>query len=238
MKGILLAAGHGRRLANHLQGMPKFRLTLKGEPLLLHQARNFLRLGVRELAIVVRPEHAALANNILSKENAIPKFFLVHSQSETGFGSFQLGSKRLGATRYFLGMIDSVLVDKELGEFRTYCTGHHGDFVVGCTDYIDDEKPTYVVLDDDGRVIDVGRQCGPSSYVTAGYYLCPANFSIQSSFAADQGVNSLSDYLGFYTRHHGPGYPFVFHNMIDVDTIQDLRLAEKQLDSNEGIREE
>ena len=59
MKGIILAAGRGTRLAPLTDFIPKCLLPVRGKPLAQHSVEAMVRAGIRDICLVVRPDQAS-----------------------------------------------------------------------------------------------------------------------------------------------------------------------------------
>lgn len=54
MKGLILAAGRGKRLAPWTKLIPKALIPIKGRPLLGHVVLQFRKTGIKDIGIVIR----------------------------------------------------------------------------------------------------------------------------------------------------------------------------------------
>jgi molybdenum cofactor cytidylyltransferase len=86
---IVLAAGLSRRM-----GRPKLLLELEGRPIIRHAVERVISAGIRELIIVVPPEHEALARAL----SGLAVRFAVNPTPEAGQGSsVSIGVRALAA---------------------------------------------------------------------------------------------------------------------------------------------
>jgi NDP-sugar pyrophosphorylase family protein len=232
MLSVLLAAGHGSRLRPVLGNKPKFLLEVDGKPLLVHQLNNLQLSGATEVIIVVRPEYKTITDEVLGHAPKNISSTIITRGSSSGFESFCSAGDLVRGQRFILLTIDSIFQKQDLTRFRDQHAVLTDEFLVGSTSYIVDEKPSYVVVDQSLKVINIVRNHN-SQFVTAGIYSCPPDFYDYTNQAIAMGINSMTNYLGFYVHQKRPGILFVFPKMIDIDTPEDIRLAEEWLKSEE-----
>src|SRR3989344_578273 len=234
MYALLLAAGDGRRLQQVLKGNPKPLLKVGGKSLLEHQLRNLQILGVNSLIVVTKP---SFKNQIKRVVTSYPlRCKIIVKNTKNGFESLLLSSKELKGKKFVLLTIDSIYKPGDLKKFRIKLSNNQKaeSFLVGVTSLNQDTKPTFVLLDDNEKIVNIGRTYNTSSLITAGIYICPSDFFTYVEQAKKTGINSLSEYLDFYVTHSKHGNLYLFAKTVDVDTPKDINLAEDLLRSRKN----
>ena len=56
MKGLILAAGEGKRLRPLTKVLPKALITIGGRPLITYQLLTFKKAGISDVGIVIKPQ--------------------------------------------------------------------------------------------------------------------------------------------------------------------------------------
>lgn len=102
MRGIILAAGRGRRLESVLPEMPKCLLTFGGKSLIQHQISALTQAGISDVVVVVGYKHEAIrehlkdmpcaityvVNEIFDRTNTIYSLWLARDYFDRGFVYF------------------------------------------------------------------------------------------------------------------------------------------------------
>jgi NDP-sugar pyrophosphorylase family protein len=110
----------------------------------------------------------------------------------------------------------------------------NADVIVASTDFIDDEKPLYIKLDEDGGVVDFYDTADNFEFVTGGLYLFKKEIRDEISDAIVADTNQLRNFLRFLIKKEFRIQTFRFSKIIDVDHISDIKAAESYLSEIAG----
>ena len=67
MKGLILAAGDGKRMKKHFPGTPKCFVEINGKPMVLYNIFLLKKAGIRKIGIVIKPRNIVFLKNLLKK---------------------------------------------------------------------------------------------------------------------------------------------------------------------------
>lgn len=223
MKGGIIAAGVGRRLARGGVTVPKPLVRLLGETLIGRAIREAARAGAQRLAIIVNPRFPEVISHLSGRAWPVPLDLLVWD-SPSSLESFLALKPYLQTGPFLLLTVDAVLASGALAAFVTKACQAPAAGALGLTDLIDDEKPLYVEVDETGRILALGG--GPSPYITAGcYFFEPQVFDFEVP-ARQQGLKALREFLGLLVVKGFPLQGIPVGPAVDVDHPEDIARAE------------
>jgi NDP-sugar pyrophosphorylase family protein len=230
MKAGIIAAGDGSRLREGGFALPKPLVPVGGVPLLERVLRGLIEAGVEEVALCVNARMPEVAEFVRSLSLAVPLRLVVKSPPSSMHSLYEL-RPHLEGDRFVLCTVDSVLAPGALAGFvRGFAAWPECELYLGVTDFVDDEKPLYLRLAEDGRVTALGEPAAGSGLVTAGLYgLSPRAFPILARAVA-AGKEKLRTFLallldeGLEARGHHLG------KVVDVDRPADVAVAERFLE--------
>lgn len=224
MKGAVIAAGDGSRLGSF--AVPKPLVPVGGVPLLERVLTGLVEAGVDELALIVNARMPEVAEHARSLALGVPLELVIKSTPSSMHSLHEL-RQHLGGDRFVLCTVDSVLAPGALAGFvRGFAARPETELYLGVTDFVDDEKPLYIRLAEEGRVTALGEGAEGSPLVTAGLYgMSPRAFPVLARAVA-AGKERLRTFLallleeGLEARGHHLG------KVVDVDRPSDVAVAE------------
>lgn len=228
VKAGIIAAGEGSRLKAEGMGGPKPLVPVNGVPLIERLIRSFRRNGIEEVVTIVNEYSLSVKEFVESRNFGIPVRFVVKTTESSMHSLFEL-SPHLREGPFLLSTVDSVFSEREFAAFLASAASRPGaDAVLAVTEFIDDENPLYVRLDESGRIVSFGEP-GPAPMVTGGLYVfSPAVFG-EIGTVRSLGISRLRNFLGHLL---GTGYRlegFSFSKIVDVDHVRDIGTAERLL---------
>jgi len=125
---------------------------------------------------------------------------------------------------------DSIYIPGTLTDLLAYSANlSQGEMILGVTSFIDDEKPLYAALDQEGYITALGEK--QTSYVTTGVYLMPPG-----AFSMGKGRTfpALRKFLGFLLENGVKCRGFNMGKSLDVDRPEDIIEAEKFITTFDG----
>ncbi len=222
----IIAAGRGSRLSASHPGLPKPMIPVAGAPLCHWVARALAEAGVERVTLLRNSRGRAVEESL---RQAFPRLDWTFLEADTAssWESFRLVAKTLARTepRFLMSTVDAVFAAGQTGFFADQAAGCAA--ALALTDFIDDEKPLWADLGEDGRVAALGPAARTRRYATAGLYFLTA--AVSESMPSAESFDSLRAYLASLVlgEHAVRGVPL--SKAIDVDRPEDVRQAEQFL---------
>jgi NDP-sugar pyrophosphorylase family protein len=231
LRAGILGAGLGSRLKTAAGAKPL--APLKGGKNLLEILLERFRLnGIKEIACALRAELITEDLRAHLPQTAGLSYLFVNTESSLHTLAELIG--KLGTSSPVLfSMADTVLLAEDLSRFVAFCAAlPRGESAVLVTPFVDDEKPLWVSVDSQGRVLRFGSEKG--HYVTSGmYYLSPAAMELALKEVAS-GTHKMRNFLANLVNARDPVRAFVVTKTIDVDHPSDLEKAAQFLSDDQG----
>lgn len=220
MKGVVLAAGKGKRFGDE---KPKLLARLLDKTLVEHAVLALRRAGVKDVIVVYSDERV---KKTLSKYPGVR--FVYNEAVERGNGySLLKASGAVGGDSFILLMGDHVCEPgniKRMLELRA-----EGILLAVEKDYggRNIAEATKVLLRN-GRIVDIGKRLKRFNALDTGLFLCsPRVFEIAGSFKESFSVN---DVMRKASREGALyAYDITGSRWMDVDTKEDLKRAETMI---------
>lgn len=234
VKGVILAAGDGDRLAPLTLDRPKPLVPVLGKPMIEYTLESFARAGVEDVTIVVGYLSHKLQKHVGDgRRFGLQVQFVYNPDYEKGNAlSLYAAREAVGDSPFILAMSDHLvsqaLVQRALERGGNACSL--------CVDYkplplIVDEA-TKVLVDAEGRIRSIGKEISPWNGVDTGVFLLtPEVFEAIERVMDEKGDCELSDAMTWLINQ-GSGLiacDVTGSFWMDVDTLQDLKLAERLL---------
>jgi NDP-sugar pyrophosphorylase family protein len=226
MKAGILAAGDGSRLAADGITTPKPLVRVGGMSLIERTMRALVDAGVDEIAFVVNPRMTGVCDAVRTFALPVPVHGVI-KDTPSSMHSLHALAPRLRHERFVLCTVDSVMRGREFHGFvHSYASRPERDVLLSYTDFVDDEKPLRIGLDEAERVVALGAAAASSPLVTLG--LCgmtPSVFPLLERAVAE-GEQRLRNFLA---RLLSSGLQVFGHRIskgIDVDRPHDIQVAE------------
>ena len=194
---LVLAAGHGSRLRDHVAVPHKALVQLEGEPLLLRTCRMLDRLGLREITIVTGHEGAALRSAIEGASGLEAKLgFVENSDWRLANGLSVLAAAGVLERDYLLMMADHLL-DPEMIAGMCCAELVAGEVVLAVDRKLDTiydmDDATKVRLEGE-RIVEIGKEITDYNAIDTGLFACGAALvACLAEVRAQQGDASLTD---------------------------------------------
>ena len=226
MKFAVIAAGAGSRLADEGMSVPKPLVTVCGEPMIGRLLRIMRGCGAEGISVIVNPANTGTIEYLESVSD-IYNLNPVIKATESSMHSLYELSPWLRGDKSCVTTVDTVFREEEFRAYVDYFSRSEADGVMGVTDFVDDEKPLYVGVDEYnmiGGFYDVESGC---RYVSGGIYgLTGKSFdTLERCVAAGQSrMRAFQRQLvadGLRLEAYG------FGQIIDVDHISDIAKAEE-----------
>jgi len=225
MKAGIIAAGLGERLVAARITQPKPLVPVAGRALIDYGLCAVEAAGVHAVACIVNEQSAGIEAHCRS---AFPRlhFDFVRRTTPSSMESLFTLAPFLQDARFVLLTVDAVFAPAVLQDFAARAERRTADVVLAVSDFVDDEKPLWVRLADDGRVEALGPPAQGSGLVTAGFYVFEPVIFREVAVARTRGFTALRQFLGHLRasgyRVDGERVP----KTVDVDRPEDIAAAE------------
>ena len=229
MKYAIIAAGEGSRLVQEGVKIPKPLVKLNGIPLIDRLVDIFMKNDAESISIIVNNEMKDVQSHITSLQSSIsvPLNIVVKSTPSSMHSFFEL-SRFLKTDKFCLTTVDTIFKEDEFSQFiQAFITDKEMDGMMAVTDYIDDEKPLYVGVNND-KIINgfFDRADNSLKYISGGIYclshraITTLNYCMENNFSKMRNYQRqlIADGLNL------KAYPFT--QIVDVDHVKDIIKAE------------
>ena len=250
MRFAIIAAGEGSRLKDEGIAVPKPLVGIGGERLIDRLLRIFVDNGADDIVVICNDRSPLVADRLRSVQRsglcgrAVPLRFIVGS-TPSSMHSLYAMSGMLAGEPFVLTTVDTVFDEREFSRYVAVFR-RSADCLMGVTDYVDDEKPLYVGVDDDMTVTGYydsapgatrrgrfqSRPFGP--YVSAGIYgLQPSALAVLER-CIRRGEARMRNFQRALLREGETLRAFAFSHVFDIDHASDITKAERRV----ALREE
>ena len=231
LKYGLIAAGQGSRLVAEGITVPKPLVKVGGEALIDRLLRVFVENEAESISLIINEEMKEVREHLATLNLPVPLHVVVKSTPDSFHSFFELMPYLKGG-KFCLTTVDPIFKEDE---FRQYI--HHFmedetvDALMGVTDYIDDEKPLYVKVDEDtlritGYANEVYEGC---RYISGGIYCMNQQVLSLLPKAMNAGVKRMRGFQQYLVDAGMKVQAWPFSKVIDIDHATDIEKAENFL---------
>ncbi|MDE6033736.1 MAG: NTP transferase domain-containing protein [Muribaculaceae bacterium] len=233
MHYAIIAAGEGSRLVGEGLNVPKPLVDLDGRPMIKRLIDIMMECGAESLSVIVNEQMTEVREYLEGLRLPVP-FHIVVKSTPSSMHSFYEVSRvfSAGAAKFVLTTVDTIFRPED---FRAYVNAFESsaqiDGLMGVTDYIEDEKPLYVEVDEaDMNILGFKDADYPGSkYISAGIYgLTPKGISVLGQ-CLEAGVSRMRNYQRALISAGLRLEAFAFGKVIDVDHLSDIQRAKELL---------
>lgn len=223
MRAAIIAAGQGSRLA--AAGAIKPLVAVAGKPLIHWVVDGLRSAGCRELTVLTNSRGGAVPPSLTAAFPAM-KFDFMTADTASSFESFRLVSLRLAETEedFLISTVDALIKPEDVARFIKECLAARTDAGLALTRHVDDEKPLWADVDEQGRVTAIGDDAADRRAVTCGlYYVTRAAARRLPDAAAHP---RLRDFWAGLVAGGARVAGVTLSKSLDVDRPEDLAAAE------------
>lgn len=231
MNYAIIAAGEGSRLIREGLSTPKPLIALNGVPLIDRLLDIFCRNEAEAIHIIINETQLSVREHVESTVRRVPIHWIVQSTPSSLHSFYEL-SRFLQGEKFCLTTVDTVFQPHAFTSFiQAFKNDTENDGLLAVTDYIDDEKPLYVSVDEStGLIRDFHDEPnGNDKYISGGIYgLTPQTIPVLDR-CKEQNIARMRNYQrqliagGFKLKAH------LFDKIMDIDHKKDIQIAEKWL---------
>ena len=236
MKFAIIAAGDGSRLAQEGVTEPKPLVKVRGERLIDRLIRIFMGNNATEIVVICNEQMSDVASHLKMIQGKglnglpVPLRFVVKSTPSSMHSFYELRNF-LRDEPFILTTVDTIFDESE---FHDYVLSFQDkiaqgtDALMGVTDYIDDEKPLYVGVDNVMRIN--GYYDTPqadSHFISAGIYgLTAPSLNILEA-CIEKGESRIRNFQRALVAAGLQIEAYPLTKVFDIDHIDDIRKADE-----------
>lgn len=235
MKYAIIAAGEGSRLAQEGIREPKPLVMVNGERLIDRLLRIFTECGADEIVVVCNDLTTLVSEHLEDiKRNGlggkrIPLRYTVKTTPSSMHSFFEL-SRWLTDGSFCLTTVDTIFSEDDfrqyISAFQKAISSGEADGVMGVTDFIDDEKPLYVSVDEGMNITGFLDKSDTCRYISGGIYgLTPSAIGVLRS-CMERGESRMRNFQRALVSSGSRLRAHVFSKVLDIDHASDIAKAE------------
>lgn len=229
----IIAAGEGCRLAQEGVEKPKPLVCLNGEPMINRLVRIFIANGAERIAIIVNQlnEQTALHMKQLMAQTSACSIELVVKSTPSSMHSFYELATKLDDAPFCLTTVDTVFKEEDFRAYLDSFSKSDADGMMAVTDFIDDEKPLYVEVDEQMKIRNFCDERSDCRFVSGGIYgLTPRALATLKRCIAE-GQHRMRNFQRGLIADGLELKAYRFSKILDVDHATDIQKAEHFLQS-------
>jgi NDP-sugar pyrophosphorylase family protein len=232
MNGLILAAGEGRRLAADGVRQPKSLVQVGGRAQLPHLIGTLRALGCETVTCMV-PFQLARRLSALSSVADQPRITVVGCRTPSSLHTLALGLAAIPSGTVLCTMVDTVMRGTDwttLGNAIQERLDGGTDLVLAVTPYVDDERPVYVAVAEDGTVRGISETPVEPVAVTGGVYGLSNAARAAVRGAIGRQTERLRQFLAFAAAGSLRVTAVSVPRIIDLDRASDLAAANRWIE--------
>lgn len=213
---------------------PKPLVKVGGEVLIDRLIRIFMDNDADEIVIICNDLTTLVARHLLDiqqnglKGRPIPLRFMVKSTPSSMHSFFEL-SPYLTDGPFCLTTVDTIFRPDEfkdyIAAFKT-AVEEGNDGLMGVTDYIDDEKPLYVDVDDDLNITGFLDKSDTCRFISGGIYGLTPKAITTLNGCIDRGESRMRNFQRALISDGQKLKAYKFSKVLDIDHASDIKKAE------------
>lgn len=236
MKFAIIAAGDGSRLAQEGVTEPKPLVKVRGERLIDRLIRIFMGNNATEIVVICNEQMSDVASHLKMIQDEglnglhVPLRFVIKSTPSSMHSFYEL-RHFLRDEPFILTTVDTIFDESEFHDYVLSFqdkTAQGTDALMGVTDYIDDEKPLYVSVD---NVMCInGYYDTPqadSRFISAGIYGLTASSLDILEACIEKGESRMRNFQRALVAANLRIEAYPLTKVFDIDHIEDIRKADE-----------
>ena len=236
MKFAIIAAGDGSRLAQEGVTEPKPLVKVRGERLIDRLIRIFMGNNATEIVVICNEQMSDVASHLKMIQDEglnglhVPLRFVIKSTPSSMHSFYEL-RHFLRDEPFILTTVDTIFDESEFHDYVLSFqdkTAQGTDALMGVTDYIDDEKPLYVGVDNVMRIN--GYYDTPqadSRFISAGIYGLTASSLDILEACIEKGESRMRNFQRALVAANLRIEAYPLTKVFDIDHIEDIRKADE-----------
>lgn len=231
MNYAIIAAGEGSRLSQEGVTLPKPLVKLNGREMIGRLIDIFLKNDASSISVIVNEEMSQVHEYISNLTLNVPFNVVVKSTPSSMHSFFELRDF-LRDGKFCLTTVDTIFKEEDFTRYiRAFMADKSNDGMMAVTDFIDDEKPLYVDVDESMNIkgfLDKAENC---KYISGGIYgLTPVAIDTLEA-CLQSGQSRMRNFQRQLVSDKLKLKAFPFAKIVDVDHAGDIRKAEEFINS-------
>jgi NDP-sugar pyrophosphorylase family protein len=233
MKAGIIAAGDGSRFGARGISTPKPLIQVGGMTLIERTMRSLVEAGIDEIAFIINERMPQVVEAALALDLGVPLHAIVRT-TPSSLHSLHALANRLGSDRFVLTTVDTIVRPAEFrGFIHQFAAETSTDVLLSYTDFVDDEKPLRIAVDQQDCVLAIGPEAESSPFVTLGLYgMTPKVFPVIERAVAHK-MERLRNFLALLLSESLAVRGCRFTKGVDVDRVEDIQVAESFLQEHQ-----
>ncbi|MBI5630358.1 MAG: NTP transferase domain-containing protein [Elusimicrobia bacterium] len=222
----VIAAGDGLRLQGAIGATVKPMAPVAGVPLVHWVVRSLRGAGIESFTVILNSRGNAARESLVREFPAVSWTFLVQDTASS-WESFRLVAQALSqkADIFLMSTVDALMPPQEAERFAREAATSPAPAGLALTSFMDDEKPLWAELGENGLVSALGPSCRSRSRATAGLYFLTK--AVADAMPAAERHSKLRDYWQSLLDSKTPVAGIALGKTLDVDRPRDLAAAER-----------
>ncbi|WP_165041008.1 sugar phosphate nucleotidyltransferase [Dysgonomonas sp. ZJ709] len=231
MNYAIIAAGEGSRLAQEGVALPKPLVKLNGKEMIRRLIDIFLANDASSISIIVNEQMTQVQEYVSGLKLDVPLNIVVKSTPSSMHSFFELRDF-LRDGKFCLTTVDTIFKEEEFSKYiQAFIADKDADGMMAVTDYIDDEKPLYVGVDNDMKITGFLDSSDNCKYISGGIYgLTPKAIKTLED-CLNTGQSRMRNFQRQLVSDKLNLKAFPFAKIVDVDHAEDIIKAEQFLKS-------
>lgn len=229
MNFAIIAAGEGSRLVQEGVALPKPLVDIDGRPMIRRLIDIFVSCNAESISIIVN-EQMTQVREYLEKvrtEINVPIQLVVKSTPSSMHSFYEVSSVFPAGSKFILTTVDTIFRPDDFARYaKAFDADDSCDGYMAVTEFIDDEKPLYIDVDNNGIITAFRDEAFDGvKYISGGIYgLTTPAIGILSDCMAN-GVSRMRNYQRALVSGGLRLRAFNLGKIIDVDHAGDIETA-------------
>lgn len=230
----IIAAGEGSRLRQEGVELPKPLVNIDGKPMIRRLIDIFTDCGAESIAVIVNEQMTEVADYLRSIAPTLPvRLDMIVKTTPSSMHSFyHLSGLLRGRGRFIVTTVDTIFRSKDFaGYVRAYEeAAPHVDGMMAVTPWVDDEKPLWVEMGADSRILAFcDSRTDATGFVSGGIYGLSDKCIDVLGGCLERGVQRMRNYQRELLAAGLDIRGYSIEKIVDVDHAGDIATAEKFL---------
>ena len=227
MKGIILAGGEGTRLKPLTKVISKQLLPIYDKPMIFYPLQTLLRGGIKDILIIVAPDHAGDFSNLLGsgREFGAKFTYEVQDKPEGLAQAFVIGEDFIGGDNVTMILGDNIFEGDFSEAIRNFKSGGH----IFAKEVPDPERFGVVKFDENMKAVKIEEKPKTylSNYAITGLYIYDNRVVEAAKLVkpSDRGELEITDLHNWYMQKGELRVDIVQGAWIDAGTFDTLLQA-------------
>lgn len=226
MNYAIIAAGEGSRLAQEGVALPKPLVRLNGKEMIQRLIDVFCANGAKSINIIINEEMTQVHESVSKIKLDIP-FNVIVKSTPSSMHSFYELRDFLRSGKFCLTTVDTIFREDDFSKYiQAFINDKKSDGMMAVTDFIDDEKPLYVDVDNHMTIKGFLDQSDSCQYISGGIYgLTPKAIDTLEK-CLESGQSRMRNFQRQLVADGLSLKAYPFPKIVDVDHAEDIKKAE------------